>query len=91
MFSYPLDHLAQLQLTGPQCRNSSVSVLNTQQVPGAQAGAVAVTAVVDGLDHALLERARRQGAPQANSQRFFGDPPVIPKAGTSSRYLVDRI
>lgn len=62
------------QLSVPPSRNRRSTILNTQQVPGDQPSAVAVATVIHCRDHALLERARGQGAPQPNSQRLFGDP-----------------
>ncbi len=57
------DHLAQLQLSVPPSRNRRSTILNTQQVPGDQPGAVAIATVIHRCDHALFERARCQGAP----------------------------
>ncbi|MNT49241.1 hypothetical protein D3C72_1860800 [compost metagenome] len=43
-------------------------------MPGYQPGAVAIATVIHCRDHALLKRARRQGAPKTNCQRLFSDP-----------------
>ena len=43
-------------------------------MPGDEPGTVAIATVIHRHDHTFLERRRCQGAPQANSQRFFGDP-----------------
>jgi hypothetical protein len=74
ILSHLHNHLTQFQLLKPASRNSHSTILRTQQVPGDEPGTVTIAAVIHRSDHALFKRGGCQGAPQPDSQRFFGDP-----------------